>query len=192
MNFRAAVFWGFCGVAAGAAIGLASVPLPNRAPKISPQASSSDRTNSVGSAPVRPDGSERLVRLFSAYQEPMELRRNSQIFEALRDLQPADFQAVAERAHRLEVSKRGELLDPLLKQWFKVDSAGAQAWLLANPKAFYVDAWAEADPEAALKAALTAPKIPARQGWPFSLFARFTEMISPRSLRASTRFPQTA
>jgi hypothetical protein len=118
----------------------------------------SDRARSGSDTLTPSDDHERLGRLFSAYQEPMELRRNSQIFEALRNLQPGDFPAVAERARRLDVLKRGALLGPLVTRWFKVDFAGAQAWMLANPKVFNVEPWAKADPEAALETALANPK----------------------------------
>jgi hypothetical protein len=63
----------------------------------------------------------RIIRLFSALKEPLLLRRQHALFEALRDLTATDLPRLVAHAQSLSGKMAVELLDALLEHWFQVD-----------------------------------------------------------------------
>ena len=97
---------------------------------------------------------ERIVRVFSALQEPLALKKRFELFEALRGLTAHDFSALVKRAESFPFIRRNELVPPLLDRWFELDFDAAQSWMRVHPTEFMaIEAWAKANPEKALREA---------------------------------------
>ncbi|HEV7866175.1 MAG TPA: hypothetical protein VGO90_00735 [Chthoniobacteraceae bacterium] len=119
-----------------------------------PNPSAQDRPQ-LDRALAFPSDNARIVRLFSALQEPLALKKRFQLFEALRDLTAQDLPALARHVESFAYIPRSELLPTLVDRWFELDFEAAQSWMLARPKEFMpIKAWATVNPEAALREAL--------------------------------------
>lgn len=103
----------------------------------------------------------RMIRLFSAALEPVNLLRRFELAEALRDLTAQDLPALIKHVDGLPQSMRDELLSILMNRWLELDSKAAAAWARAHPRFARFDeieALVRADPEAAIRDALAAPR----------------------------------
>jgi hypothetical protein len=110
--------------------------------------------SAAGSDPA----SDRIARIFSALKEPVDLARRYALHEALRDLPAAEFPALLERAARVPRELQQDFIVALMIVWFEADPAAAGQWMLTHPEqAHGLEAWARADPEAAIRDALAAP-----------------------------------
>lgn len=121
MKPRGYIFAFLAGVAGGALIGAGGVhAFRTRAETDSPQKPGSAITAAQLSAtrdiPIESGDNDRLVRLFTTYQEPLALRRRAQLYEALRDLEPGDFPILIERVDRLGHLRKLELISELLER----------------------------------------------------------------------------
>ena len=102
-----------------------------------------------------PSDDTRIVRLFSALQEPLVLKKRFELFEALGDLTAQDLPALVKHVEGFPDIPRNELLPTLVDRWFELDFEAAQSWMLAHPKeSMSIMAWATANPEEALRHAL--------------------------------------
>jgi hypothetical protein len=101
-------------------------------------------------------GNPRQVKLFSALKEPLRLRKQFLLFEAIQALQPGDFKAVVDHVEKLPMELSYDLLRLLLARWVEVDAPAAQAWILPRPTLHWgLSLWAKTNPEAALQAVMT-------------------------------------
>lgn len=97
---------------------------------------------------------ERMVRVFSALQEPLVLKKRFELFEALRDLTAQDLPKLVRQAESFPFLTRNEVLPALLDRWFELDFDAAQKWMRTHPKEFMaIKAWAKANPEEAVREA---------------------------------------
>jgi hypothetical protein len=119
----------------------------------------------VGTAPVSPppfssrpeEKTERLSHLFAACKEPVTLRRRFELFKAIGGLTAGDLPALVDHTAALPFRIHEELLPALIERWFELDPSAAEKWMLLHPKnSAATDAWASANPEGALEAALAA------------------------------------
>lgn len=102
----------------------------------------------------------RIVRVFSALQEPVLLKKRSELFDALRDLTAEDLPTLVKHADGLPTLRRSELLPVLVERWFELDSDAALNWMRARPNetdSSIIAAFARANPDAAMAEALATP-----------------------------------
>jgi hypothetical protein len=118
-------------------------------------------TAPAGSARLGEAASDRSARVFSALKEPVELARRYALNEALRDVLPAEFPALLERAARVPPELQQAFTVALMIAWFEADPTAAGEWMRAHPEqADGLEAWARADPDGAIRDALAAPDRP--------------------------------
>ena len=165
MNLRALLVAGLAGLAAGIAAGLL-IPRGGGAATptaFSPAQPSAQRANGAtaqaGQHAASGSYDERFSHVFSALQQRVRLRQRLELFEALRDLTAADMPGLMKHAATLPKDLASDLTGALLERWFALDPAAARTWALAeNPMEIEtMNVWARADPEGAIRAALSAP-----------------------------------
>ena len=111
-----------------------------------------------GALPANLSNNERVVRVFSALQERVELRKKHALFEALQGLTSADMAALVRHVESLSKSASAELLPALIERWFELDPASATEWITAaKPNYQLAVVWAKSDPEGAIRFALASP-----------------------------------
>jgi hypothetical protein len=117
-----------------------------------------EATPEIGSMPAGLGNDERIVRVFSALKERVDLRKKYALFEALQDLTAADMAALVKHVQSLSKAASNELLPALIERWFELDVAGATTWISkAELDGDLVQLWAKADPEGALRFASGSP-----------------------------------
>ena len=166
MNARPLLVASAIGLAAGMATGILASRDPARsaAPLAPPRAERTTGTPAADAAlPAafsRDD--ERIVRLFSALQQPVRLRQRFELFEALREITAAELPALMKHAESLPRDAKSELVPALAERWFELDPRAAEAWAVeawARPSGNEwrtMQSWARADPDGAFRAASTA------------------------------------
>ena len=152
------------------ATGLASGALVGRNLRSSQHASTMDSAAAAGAQPTSETarargasefadtGDDRIARLFTALKEPLALVQHYELFEATRAFTAADLPGLVKRAESLPLELKSEMMIALMVRWFELDPAAAERWMLDRPDfAWGIEAWARANPDSAIRAALAAP-----------------------------------
>jgi hypothetical protein len=85
------------------------------------------------SATVAPTSEDpRVVKLFTALRDPIELRRRCALAEGLQAFGPTDLPGHVARAEALPEELGTQMLHALLRRWFEIDFDAAQRWLHHN------------------------------------------------------------
>ncbi|MHA3774455.1 hypothetical protein ACXR0O_23255 [Verrucomicrobiota bacterium sgz303538] len=95
-----------------------------------------------------------MSRLVSALQQPVRLRQRVALSAALSDVRAEDLTALVKQTGSLPKEMASALLPVLVKRWFELAPDAAQAWALASSmESSTIQAWAQANPESAIRAA---------------------------------------
>ncbi len=101
---------------------------------------------------------DRIARLFTALKEPSTLVQHFELFEATRAFTADDLPGLVKRAESLPLELKSEMMIALMTRWFELDPAAAEQWMLERPDfGWGIEAWARANPESAIRAALATP-----------------------------------
>lgn len=147
---------------------------------------------------------EMLTALMSAVADDEPLRRAHRLYELLGRLHTAELAVLFDRAVRVDDrDRRGVLLRALLRRWAAADAAGATAAVRPYRERFRAagpgsgrgvdqavnEAWAQAQPNAALAEAMTAPNAPWARNSAWAAFETLADGDRRRQLDALGHLP---
>jgi hypothetical protein len=151
-------------LALGFALGFSTAPAgvkttPAAAPQVSPPAQKVSGELALQLGNFSHD--ERITRVFSSLQQRVTLLRKYELAEALRGLTARDMAGLVKHVQSLSRRTSSQILPALVERWFELDPAAAAEWAKTQEKETGYETmrtWARADPESAIRFALSSDK----------------------------------
>jgi hypothetical protein len=147
------------GIAIGVALGFGARTMRSGTTNSSTSAASAKVAHAsveIGASNVRwKDNDELFSRVVSTIRNPDFLTGRAELHHLLEGVDASVLPVLIERAQKLPLKFRRQLVAAIFGRWLEIDRAGAEAWIRAAPReAACYEVWASVAPDEVLKLAL--------------------------------------